>query len=110
MISLHVYLTPKSGQLKSLENGITEQWIAAMADQKGFLKAVLLKRFSDSSLKKVGGKMPKHVFEVISYWNSEEERLAWVSRPIHDQVFLPLIKLSEEVTFTLQQVKHTWEF
>ena len=54
MISLHVYFTPKIGQDKALENGISEEWITAMAMQEGFLKAVTLKRFSDSSIKKVG--------------------------------------------------------
>ena len=110
MISLHVYFTPKIGQDKALENGISEEWITEMAMQEGFLKAVTLKRFSDSSIKKVGGIIPENLFEVISYWNSEEERLAWVAKPIHDQVFNPLIALSEKVNFTLQNVKHTWGF
>ena len=110
MISLHVYFNPKSGHEKSLENGISEKWITAMAKQKGFLKAVLLKKFEDSSLIKAGGKIPENVFEVISYWNSEEERLSWVAKPIHDQVFNPLIEISEEVSFTLQNVKHVWKF
>ena len=110
MISLHVYLTPKNGLEKSLESGIAEQWIAAMAKQPGFLKAVILKPFPGSKIKKVGGALPKHVFEVVSYWNSEEERLDWVARPIHDQVFNPLIELSEKVIFTLQTVEHTWDF
>ena len=110
MISLHVYLTPRIGQEKALENGISKEWIAAMAKQEGFLKAVILKRFSDSSIKKVGGIIPDSLFEVISYWNSEEERLERAAKPIHDQVFNPLIELSEKVNFTLQNVKHTWGF
>lgn len=110
MISLHVYFNPKSGHEKALENRISEKWIHAMAKQKGFLKAVLLKKLEDSSIMKTGGKIPDNVFEVISYWNSEEERLAWVAKPIHDEVFNPLIEISEEVSFTLQNVKQVWKF
>ena len=77
---------------------------------KRVFESSLLKKFDDSSLIKAGGKIPENVFEVISYWNSEEERLSWVAKPIHDQVFNPLIEISEEVTVTLQNVKHVWKF
>ena len=39
MISLHVYLKPKSGMEKTLESAIKDRWIDAMQIQDGFISA-----------------------------------------------------------------------
>ncbi len=109
MISLHVYMTTKPGNEAALEAAIRDRWIAAMAEQPGFLHAALLKPFSADALDALGAVKPSHAFEVVSFWESEELRLDWVARPIHDQVFMPLLELTEHVAFTLQSVVHRWQ-
>jgi len=108
MISLHVTMTAKPGNEAALESGIRDSWIAAMEKQPGFLHAALLKPFSDDALDALGALKPSHTFEVVSFWESEELRLEWVARPIHDQVFMPLLELTESVAFTLQTIVHRW--
>ena len=108
MISLHVYLTPKAGKERELEAAITDTWIAAMAQQPGFVSAALLTPLPEGDLKKLGATRPQHTFEVLAFWNSEQERLEWVARPIHDRVFLPVVALADSVSFTVQQVEHAW--
>ncbi len=109
MITLHVYMTAKSGHEVQLEDGIRDSWIAAMSEQPGFLHAALLKPFSDEALDALSGMKPSHTFEIVSYWESEEKRLEWVARPIHDQVFEPLFEHVAEVKHTLATVEHSWE-
>ena len=109
MITLHVYLTAKPGKESDLEAGIRNSWIAAMAEQPGFLHAALLKPFSDEALDALSGLKPAHTFEVVSFWESEEKRLEWVARPIHDQVFMPLFDNVADVKHTLATVEHSWE-
>lgn len=107
MISLHVYLKAKPGKERDLEAGIKDSWLAAMAKQPGFVSCALVNPFSEEALKKLGAKKPDHTFEVIAFWRSEEERLAWVARPIHDQVFRPLQPLASSIESTLQTVVHS---
>ncbi len=109
MITLHVYMTAKPGRESALETGIRDSWIAAMSEQPGFLHAALLKPFADAALDALGGMKPSHTFEVVSYWESEEKRLEWVARPIHDEVFEPLFEHVAEVKHTLAHVAHSWE-
>jgi antibiotic biosynthesis monooxygenase (ABM) superfamily enzyme len=109
MISLHVTMTAKPGKEAALEAAIRDSWIAAMAKQPGFLHAALLKPFPDDALDALGALKPSHAFEIISFWESEKLRLEWVARPIHDQVFMPLLELAESVAFTLQSVVHRWQ-
>ncbi|MDA0676789.1 MAG: antibiotic biosynthesis monooxygenase [Chloroflexi bacterium] len=108
MIVLHVYMTAKPGKEAALEAGIRDSWIAAMAQQPGFLHAATLKPFSNKQLDALGALKPAHTFEVISFWESEEKRLEWVARPIHNQVFMPLLELADKVAPTLQTVEHSW--
>lgn len=109
MISLHVYMTAKPGKEADLEAGIRDSWIAAMSEQPGFLHAALLKPFSDEELDALGVMKPSHTFEVVSFWESEKLRLEWVARPIHDEVFMPLMELTDNVAPTLATVEHSWE-
>lgn len=97
----------KPGKEAALEEGIKSSWLKAMAEQPGFVSAALLQPFADEDMEKGGGVKPEHTLEVLSLWRSEEDRLAWVARPIHDQVFLPLLDLTESVSPTLQNVTHS---
>lgn len=107
MISLHVYLTAKPGKERELEAGIKDKWLAAMAKQPGFVSCALVTPFTPGTLEKLGALKPQHTFEVIAFWRSEEERLAWVARPIHNEVFLPLQPLATKIASTLQTVAHS---
>lgn len=108
MITLHVYLTPKGGKHDELETAIRDSWIAAMSEQPGFLRAAILTPFPDEELDRLQAFKPKHTFEVVSLWRSERERLEWVARPVHDRVFVPILELSEDVSFTVNNVTHGW--
>ncbi len=79
-----------------------------MAEQPGFISAAILTPFSDDALAKLEAAEPDKKLEVVSFWRSEEERLEWVARPIHDEVFLPLLDMAEDVSFTLQTVMADW--
>ena len=108
MISLHVYMTPKANKEGELEAGIRDKWMAAMSEQRGFLRAALLKPFPDEELDKLQAAKPASTFETVAFWRTEEERLAWVARPIHDQIFNPLLELADDVSYTLQTVVQDW--
>jgi hypothetical protein len=109
MISLHVYLNPKPGKQIELETVITGIWLAAMAEQPGFVRAALLRPLPEADLRKLGANKPLHALEVVAFWRSERERLAWVARPIHDRVFKPVVELSASVSFVVQDVVHNWK-
>ena len=104
MISLHVYMNPKSGKAPELEATIRDSWLKATTRQPGFISAAVLTPFSDDALEALGASKRPTKYEVISFWESEELRLEWVARPIHDQVFLPLLELADDVSFTLNNV------
>ena len=108
MISLHVYLTPKAGKERELDAAIRDEWLLAMSEQPGFLRAAVVKPFSDEELEGLGALKPGHSLEAISFWRSESDRLEWAARPIHDQVFAKVIEASESVTYTLQTVGQGW--
>jgi heme-degrading monooxygenase HmoA len=99
MITLHVYLTPKSGEGDALRTAINDPWISTMADQPGFVQAAMLTPFGDDSSEDI---------EVVSYWESEELRLEWVARPIHDEVFAGIMANAETVSLTVKTVTSTW--
>ena len=99
MITLHVYLTPKPGESDELRSAIVDPWINTMELQPGFIKAAMLTPFCDDSSEDI---------EVISYWESEELRLEWVARPIHDEVFASIMELAESISPTVKTVSHTW--
>ena len=108
MISLHVYLTPAAGKEAELDSAISDAWMTAMADQPGFLSAAVLKPFSDDDLAALGASVPEYAIEVVAFWTSEEERLAWVARPIHDEVFEKVLAAADGVSFTLQTAHDSW--
>ena len=108
MISLHVYLTPKNGNEKVLEASVRDKWMAAMAKQPGFLSGAMIKPYSDQELEKLSAAKPCSPYEVVSFWKSEKERLEWVARPIHDQVFSQVLDAAESVSYTLQTVEDSW--
>ena len=99
MITLHVYLTPKSGQAEALKAAIRDTWIAAMSEQPGFTRAAMLTAFEDEGSEEI---------EVVSSWQSEQQRLEWVARPVHDQVFEPIMELAESISSTVKTVSNTW--
>ncbi len=70
-----------------------------MAKQPGFVQAAMLTQFDDESSEDI---------EVISYWESEELRLEWVARPIHDEVFASIMDLAETISPTVKTVSNTW--
>lgn len=99
MITLHVYLTPISGQAETLQAAIQDPWISTMSEQPGFVQAAMLTPFDDDDSGDI---------EVVSYWESEELRLEWVARPIHDEVFAPIMEHAETVSPTVKTVSQTW--
>ena len=108
MITLHVYLTPKPGKDRELKTAING-WLEAMAEQPGFVRAALLRQAPAEDLVKLGAARPGHAFEVVVFWRSEQERLAWVARPVHDRVFKPVVALAASVSFTVQNVARGWK-
>ena len=99
MIPLHVYLTPKSGKGEVLQAAIENPWISAMSEQPGFIQAAMLTSFEDESSDEI---------EVVSYWESEELRLEWVARPVHDEVFASITELAEPISPSVKTVSATW--
>ena len=99
MITLHVYLTPKAGKTDALRAAINDPWISTMSEQPGFVQAAMLTPFNDDSSEDI---------EVVSYWESEELRLEWVARPIHDQVFAGIMENAERVAPTVKTVSNKW--
>ena len=108
MISLNVYLTPKNGHENALEKAIKEVWIAAMVKQPGFVSATLNNPFSDEDLEALEASKPSYVYEMVSYWATEEERVAWVDRDIHQEVWPQIIDQVSEVSYTLFDCNTTW--
>ena len=108
MIALSVYLTPKTGKAEELESAIRDRWVKAMSEQPGFLRAATLEPFPDDELAKLEAVKPDSAYEVVSFWRSEEERAAWVARPIHDEVFRFVMDAAESLTYTLQTVEQDW--
>jgi heme-degrading monooxygenase HmoA len=99
MITLHVYMKPITGHSEALQTAIRDTWVSTMAEQPGFIKAVMLTPFGDDYSTDI---------EAISFWESEELRLEWVARPIHDQVFVTIMEIVETISSTVKAVEHSW--
>ena len=108
MITLHVYLTPNPGMEEELDAAVCEDWLPAMAEQPGFISAASLKPFLDSDLEALGALKPDAAVEAVCFWESEQARLEWVARPIHDEVFARVIEAADNVSYTLQNVDKSW--
>ena len=101
-------MNAKAGRERELESQIKGRWLTAMAEQPGFVSAAILVPFSDNELANLEAAKPDTNLEIVSFWRSEEERLEWVARPIHDEVFLPILDMAEDLSFTLQTVTDDW--
>ena len=108
MISLHVYMNARPGKERELDGQIRDKWLTAMAAQPGFISAAILEPFSDDALSDLEAAKPDTGLEIVSFWQNEEKRLEWVARPIHDEVFLPILDLAQDVSFTLKTVAADW--
>ena len=108
MIYLSVYVTPKAGRTKELESLVRDGWMKAMVEQPGFISGAVLRPFPEDELAKLQAFKPESAYEVVSFWRTEEERVAWVARPIHDQVFNPVIEVAESLSYTLHTVDESW--
>ncbi|MDA1280130.1 MAG: antibiotic biosynthesis monooxygenase [Chloroflexi bacterium] len=101
MITLHVYLSPKSGKSDALRAAVQDPWISTMSEQPGFVQAAMLTPFGENATE-------SDDIEVVSYWESEELRLEWVARPIHDQVFASIMELAETISPIVKTVSADW--
>ncbi len=108
MISLHVYLTPKTGMGAELDSAVRDGWLPAMSEQPGFISAVILKPFDDEDLEALGASKPDAAMEAVCLWQSEQDRLDWVARPLHDEVFEKVTAAASSVSYTLQTVEQGW--
>ena len=108
MISLNVYLTAKEGQEAELEAAITDVWLAAMIEQPGFLRATLNAPFSDDELAALEASKPAYAYECVSYWRTEQERVDWVARDIHQEVWPQVVERCADVSYTLFNCAATW--
>ena len=108
MISLNVYLTPKEGMAQKLESAIQDVWIKAMIEQPGFIRAATVTPYSDDALAALEASKPEHAYEVVSYWRTEEERVAWTERDIHQEVWPQVVGAAESIGYTLQTVEQSW--
>ena len=108
MISLNVYLTPRSGKAAELESVVRDRWIKAMAEQPGFLRAAALRPFPDDELAALEATRPQNAYEVVAYWETEAQRVDWTQRSIHAEVLADVLAASESVTYTLQTVEQSW--
>ena len=108
MISLNVYLTPNAGKGEELESAIRDKWLTAMVEQPGFVSAAMVKPFSDDELAALEATKPQSAYEVVSYWNTEAERVAWTQRPIHNEVWEHVVNASESVAYTVHTVEQAW--
>ena len=108
VISLSVYLTPREGKAADLEHAIKNVWIEAMEKQPGFISAAMNTPFPDDELDALEAAKPSYAYEVISYWNSEEERAAWAARDIHQEVWPQVVAQTASVSYSLFNVKARW--
>lgn len=108
MISLNVYLTPKPGRAADLERAIVDSWLAAMARQPGFLWAAMKSPYPDADLAALNAARPSYTYEVVAYWSSEQERVEWVARDIHQEVWPRVMEPTETVSYTLFNCQKTW--
>ena len=107
MIVLNVYIEPIKGSEDDLKRAISG-WIEAMSQQPGYICAHLFKKFPDDVLESMDAKIPESEYELVAFWLTEEQRLNWVALPIHDEVFAPVLELSENVEWTVHNVDQEW--
>ena len=108
MISLNVYLTAKPDKTAALEKAIVDIWLDAMNKQPGFLRAAMNTPFTDAELDALEASKPSYTHEVVSYWESEQQRLDWVARDIHQEVWPQIVAHADSISYTLYTCDETW--
>lgn len=109
MIALDVYFSAKSGDNAGLEQVIVDVWMEAMRQQPGFIHATLMTPLSQEALDAMGAVRPPFSHEVISFWESEELRMEWVGRDIHQEVWPQVEAQAEMIVFTVSNCDQNWK-
>ena len=86
MITLNMRLTAKPGHEGELDSAIRDKWMKTMAKQPGFIRGVMLEPYEGDMAATVGLPEQEFTFEVVSFWESEEQRAAWAASDIHAEV------------------------
>ena len=86
MITLNMRLTAKPEREAELTSAIRDKWMEAMSRQPGFIRGVMLKPYEGELAAKVGLTEQDFTFEVVSFWESEEQRAAWAASDMHAEV------------------------
>ena len=86
MITLNMRLTAKRGREDDLLRAVRDRWMEAMSRQPGFVRGVLLEPYSGAAAAKVGLSEKEFTFEVVSFWETEEDRAAWAASEVHAEV------------------------
>ena len=108
MIVLQIQLSPEQGQEDELEEAVRRRFLPAMSRQPGFVQAYLTRPCSQEVLAAVGARKPSFQFQVTALWNSEEERMAWVARDIHQEVWGEVDGLCAQASALLLDVTQSW--
>ena len=83
MITLNMRLTANPGREGELVSAIRDNWMPAMARQSGFIRGVMLRPYEGEMASTLGLPEQQFTYEVVSFWESEEQRAAWAGSDIH---------------------------
>lgn len=108
MISLDVYFNARDGNDAELERVVVEVWMEAMKQQPGFISASLMTPLPQEELDAMGAVKPPFSHEVLSFWESEEQRQAWVARDIHQEVWPQVEAAAEVIVYTVSCCAASW--
>ena len=108
MIALDVYFNAKDGNDTELERVIVDVWMEAMKQQPGFISASLMTPVPQEALDAMGAVKPPFSHEVLSFWESEEQRQAWVARDIHQEVWPQVEAVAEVIVYSVSNCDATW--
>jgi len=108
MIALDVYFNAKDGNDTELERVIVDVWMEAMKQQPGFISASLMTPLPQEALDAMGAVKPPFSHEVLSFWESEEQRQAWVARDIHQEVWPQVEAVAEVIVYSVSNCDATW--
>ena len=108
MISLDVYFNAKDGNDAELERVIVDVWMEAMKQQPGFISASLMTPLPQEALDALGAVKPPFSHEVLSFWESEDQRQAWVARDIHQEVWPQVEAAAEVIVYTVSNCDESW--
>ena len=108
MIALDVYFNAKEGNDGELERVILDVWMEAMKQQPGFISASLMTPLPQEELDAMGAVKPPFSHEVLSFWESEEMRQAWVARDIHQEVWPQVEASAEVIVYTVSNCDESW--